>query len=128
MGVHWAGWAVPALVTVVGGWMLFDGLHALLTGDFVTPDSGTHAGRLGPWAHLVPGVGLDPRSLPVKAVFVGYAVLYLASGAAFAAGTAGAWWALVIAAACGLWYLPFGTVANLVVLVVLFLPSLRVRG
>ena len=126
--MHWAGWTVLALVTVVGGWMLFDGLHALLTGDFVTPASGTHAGQLGPWANLVSGAGLDPRSLLVKSVFVAYALAYLGSGAAFAWSAPGAWWALVAVAACGLWYLPFGTVANAVVLVLMFMPSLRVRG
>ncbi|QPP10126.1 hypothetical protein G4Z16_31055 [Streptomyces bathyalis] len=64
--MNWAGWTVVAMVAVTGGWMLFDGLHALVTGDFVTPSSGTHAGRLGPWADLVSGIGLDPRSLLVK--------------------------------------------------------------
>jgi hypothetical protein len=126
--VHWAGWAVLALVVIIGGWMLFDGLHALLTGDFVTPSSGTHAGQLGPWANLVSAAGLDPRSLVVKAVFVGYAAVYLTSGAAFAAGVQGTWWAVAVLAVCGLWYLPFGTVANLAVLALLFVPSLRVRG
>lgn len=69
----WAEWVVPALVVIIGGWMLFDGVHALVTGDFVTPKEGAHVGRLGPWATLVSGVGLAPRSLPVKLVFVGYA-------------------------------------------------------
>jgi hypothetical protein len=126
--VHWVGWVVVALVAVTGGWMLFDGLHALVTGDFVTPDSGTHAGQLGPWAYLVSGIGLDPRSLLVKWVFVGYAAAYLTSGAAFAAGAAGAWWALAALAVLGLWYLPFGPVANLAVLGLLLTPSLRIRG
>lgn len=126
--MHWAGWTVVALVAVTGGWMLFDGLHALVTGDFVTPDGGTHAGQLGPWAHLVSGIGLDPRSLLVKWVFIGYAAMYLASGAAFAAGWAGAWRAAAALAVLGLWYLPFGTVANLAVAALLLSPSLRIRG
>lgn len=126
--MHWAGWAVTALVAVTGGWMLFDGLHALVTGDFVTPGSGGHAGRLGPWAGLLSGVGLDPRSLLVKCVFVGYAAAYLGSGAAFAAGAAGAWRAVAALAVLGLWYLPFGTAANLAVLALVLVPSLRIRG
>ncbi|OEV26743.1 hypothetical protein AN219_24355 [Streptomyces nanshensis] len=126
--MHWAGWVASALVAVTGGWMLFDGLHALVTGDFVTPDSGTHAGQLGPWANLLSGIGLDPRSLPVKWIFVGYAAAYLTSGAVFAAGAAGAWRAVAIIAVLGLWYLPFGTVANLAVLLVVLTPSLRIRG
>lgn len=124
----WAGWVVVALVAVTGGWMLFDGLHALITGDFVTPDSGTHVGRLGPWANLVSAVGLDSRSLLVKWVFVGYAAAYLSSAGAFAAGVSGAWWALAVLAVLGLWYLPFGTVANLAVLALLCTSSLHIRG
>ncbi|WP_314173674.1 hypothetical protein [Streptomyces winkii] len=126
--MHWAGWIVVALVAVTGGWMLFDGLHALIAGDFVTPGSGAHAGRLGPWAQLVSGAGLEPRSLLVKWLFVGYAAAYLISAAAFAAGTAGAWWAMTVLAVLGLWYLPVGTVANLAVLALLLTPSLRIRG
>lgn len=108
--------------------MLFDGLHALVTGDFVTPSSGTHAGRLGPWSNLVSGIGLDPRSLLVMWVFVGYAAVYLASVAAFAAGASQAWWAVTLLAVLGLWYVPFGTVANLIVLLLMLTPSLRIRG
>ncbi|SCK59163.1 hypothetical protein [Streptomyces sp. WMMB 322] len=126
--MSWTGWAVVVLVAVVGGWMLFDGLHALITGDFVTPAGGTHAGRLGPWADLVSGIGGDPRSLLVKWTFVGYAAAYLISVAAFAAGAVQAWWAVALLAVLGLWYLPFGTVANLVVLVLLLTPSLRIRS
>ncbi|MEU5100411.1 hypothetical protein [Streptomyces sp. NPDC020996] len=123
--MHWTGWVVLTLVVIIGGWMLFDGLHALVGGDFVTPSSGTHAGRLGPWASLLSAVGLDPRSMPVKAVFVGYAGAYLAAGVAFAARVQGAWWAVLVLAALGLWYLPFGTVANLAVIVLVLAPALR---
>jgi hypothetical protein len=123
--VHWTGWIVLGLVAIVGGWMLFDGLHALVTGDFVRPESGTHAGRLGPWANVVSGIGLTPRSMLVKIVFVGYASAYLAAGITFIARVPGTWWALVILAFLGLWYLPIGTIANLAVVALLIMPSLR---
>ncbi|MXM66143.1 hypothetical protein GR925_22540 [Streptomyces sp. HUCO-GS316] len=113
------------LVVIIGGWMLFDGLHALLSGDFVTPTNAPHAGRLGPWADLLSAAGLDPRSMPVKVAFVGYASAYLAAGIAFAARVQGAWWAVLILAALGLWYLPFGTVANLAVVALVLAPALR---
>jgi hypothetical protein len=36
--VHGTGWVVLALVVIIGGWLLFDGLHALVSGkNFVTP-------------------------------------------------------------------------------------------
>lgn len=123
--MHWARWVVLILVVIIGGWVLFDGLHALVTGDFVTPKSGTHAGHLGPWANLVSGVGLGPGSMLIKLMFVGYASAYLASGITFIAGVPRAWWAVLVLAVLGLWYLPFGTVANLAVVTLLFMPSLR---
>lgn len=123
--MHWTGWVVLILIVIIGGWMLFDGLHALFSGDFVTPKSGTHAGRLGPWASLLSAVGLDPRSTPVKAAFLGYAGAYLAAGIAFAARVHGAWWAVLILATLGLWYVPFGTLANLAVIGLVLAPALR---
>ncbi|MFG2191855.1 hypothetical protein [Streptomyces sp. NPDC048639] len=123
--MHWTGWVVLALVVIIGGWMLFDGVHALVTGDFVTPRSGSHAGQLGPWAHVVSGVGLEPRSAPVELVFVGYAGAYLAAGVAYVTRVPGSWWAVAVLALLGLWYLPFGTVANLAVIALLLTPSLR---
>jgi hypothetical protein len=50
---------VAVLVSVTGGWMAFDGAHALITGDFVTPSSGPYSGQLGPWATLLEAVGLE---------------------------------------------------------------------
>lgn len=123
--MHWTAWVVFSLVLMVGGWMLFDGLHALVTGDFVTPKSGTHTGQLGPWASLVSGVGFDPRSMLIKFGFVVYALSYLAAGTAFIARVPGAWWVVIILAVLGLWYLPFGAVANLAVVAFLLVPSLR---
>jgi hypothetical protein len=123
--VHWTGWVVLTLVVIIGGWMLSDGLHALNSGDFVTPKSGAHAGQLGPWASLLFAVGLDPRSTLIKLVFVGYASAYLAAAITFAARVPGAWWALLVLAILGLWYLPFGTVANLAVIALLLTPALR---
>jgi hypothetical protein len=105
--------------------MLFDGLHALVSGDFVTPNSGAHAGQLGPWAGLLSAVGLDPRSMLIKLVFVGQAGAHLAAGIAFVVRVPGAWWALLILAILGLWYLPFGTAATLAVIALLLAPALR---
>lgn len=121
----WTGWVAVGLAVVTGGWMLFDGVHALTTGDFVTPGSGPYAGQLGPWSALVSGVGADPRSTLVKLVFVGYGVAYLAAAAGLATTVPAGWWAMLIVAALGLWYLPFGTIANAAVIVLLLLPGLR---
>lgn len=55
-------WIVLALVLSQGGWLMFDGGRALITGDYVTPSSGPRAGQLGPWSRIVSAVGLEPRS------------------------------------------------------------------
>jgi hypothetical protein len=109
--------------------MAFDGGRALLVGDFVTPRHGEYAERLGPWANLVSAVGLEPRSTAVKLAFIGYGLCYLVVLAAFWIDIPGAWWGLLFVALAGLWYLPIGTVVNLVVVGLLVLvPELRNAG
>jgi hypothetical protein len=127
--MRWVVWLLCLPAIAVGGWMLFDGMRALLVGDFVTPKQGDYAGRLGPWANLVSAVGLQPRSTVVKLIFVGYGLCYLAALAAYLLDVPGSWWALLLTALAGLWYLPVGTVANLVVVALLvFVPALRGAG
>lgn len=127
--MRWIMWLLSGLVIAVGGWMAFDGGRAMLVGDFVTPKLGEYAGRLGPWANLVSAVGLEPRSTTVKLIFIGYGLCYLVALAAFWTDVPGSWWALLITALAGLWYLPIGTVLNLVVVALLVLvPTLRNAG
>jgi len=127
--MRWVMWLLSVAVVATGGWMVFDGVRALVVGDFVTPKQGDYAGRLGPWANIVSAVGLEPRSTVVKLIFVGYGSCYLAALGAFLLDVPGSWWALLITALAGLWYLPVGTVANLVVVALLvFVPALRHAG
>ena len=58
-------------------------------------------------------------------IFVGYGAGYLLAMLAFLVGVPGAWWGLLVAAVLGLWYLPFGTLINVAVVVLLNLPPLR---
>lgn len=118
-------WLVVVLVILNGGWMAFDGTRALMVGDYVTPASGPYAGQLGPWAAVVSAAGLAPRGTLVKWIFVGYGLAALAAATAFAFRRAGGRSALLVLVPLGLWYLPFGTAINLVVLPLLFLRSLR---
>ncbi len=121
--MHWTGWIVIVLAALTGGWMLFDGARALVVGDYVTPATGEYAGRLGPWSKLVETVGIQPRSTLMKSIFVVYGLATLVMAACFALGLPWAWWGLLVTAVSGLWYLPIGTVTNLVTLVLL--PGLR---
>src|SRR5580658_10061616 len=102
-------WFIMALAFVQGGWMAFDGVRALVVGDYVTPKSGPRAGQLGPWAHVIAGVGLDPRSTAMKLVFVGYGVAWLAMLAAFQQDARWAWWGLLLLGIGSAWYVPVGT-------------------
>jgi hypothetical protein len=119
-------WVLTALIALTGGWMAFDGAHALLTGDFVTPRSGDHAGELGPWSHIPRAFGVDPRSTHVRLFFLGFGLAYLAALAAFLLRRTGAWAALAACAAVALLYLPIGTLASAGALGILF--TLRPRG
>jgi hypothetical protein len=120
-------WVVVALAVVEAGWMVFDGTRALVVGDYVTPSSGEYAGRLGPWADLVSAVGIEPRSTGMKVFFVVYGLIWLVAALAFARRVPRSWWAMVLLAAGSLWYLVIGTVASVLQLLVLLVPSVR-RG
>lgn len=117
--MHWSRWTVVVLAVANAGWMLFDGSRALVVGDYVTPSSGEYAGQLGPWAAVIEIVGLDPRSNVVKAVFVSYGIAGLLLAAGFAMNLPGTRQGLLILAVLGLWYVPFGTVANVLILMLL---------
>src|SRR5688572_19467825 len=123
--MHWTGWIVVALAALTGGWMTFDGIRALASGDYVTPSTGEYAGQLGLWSKLVQSLGIAPRSTLMKSVFVVYGVATLLTAACFALGLPWAWWGLCATAVLGLWYLPVGTFTNLVMLALLLLSPLR---
>jgi hypothetical protein len=115
-------WIIVALVVLNAGWMAFDGARALVVGDYVTPRSGRHAGQLGPWSKGVEAVGIPPRSTLMKVIFVAYGLIYLAMTAAYLLGSPWARPGMILVAVLGLWYLPFGTLINLIVIVLLLLP------
>jgi len=113
------GWIVIVLALLQGGWLAFDGARALIAGDYVTPRSGRHAGELGPWSKLVAAAGIEPRSGLMKGIHVGIGAAWLAAIAAFALGASWSWWAMLVCAIAGLWYLPFGTLLSLIQIVLL---------
>jgi hypothetical protein len=119
--MDWKHWAVVLLVSLTAGWMLFDGTRALLIGDYVTPKTGEYAGRLGPWSNFVRAIGIDPRSTLMKSIFVTYGFLALVVTVCFALGLSWARPAMVLLCILGLWFLPMGTVTNLIALILLWL-------
>lgn len=108
--------AVAAFVE--GGWMLFDGAHRLVAGDYVRVGR-----RLGPWADVVAAGGIDPMSLGAMFVVLGLGVTI--GGIGLLSARRWAWsWAFVFAVGT-LWYLPFGTLLSLAVVALLMLPRTR---
>jgi hypothetical protein len=112
--------AVLALTLLEAGWMTFDGMRALVVGDYVTPSTGAHAGQLGPWQYAVSAVGIAPRSTAMKLIFVIYGLSWLIVAVGFARGASWGWTAMVVAAAASLWYFPVGTLCSVVQLALLF--------
>jgi hypothetical protein len=111
-----------------GLFMTFDGLRALIVGDYVTPTSGPYAGQLGPWSGVVSAVGLAPRSSLMKIIFVVFGLSWLGATAAFVRRTQGSSSALAGLAVATLWYLPVGTIVSGLVLIGLVLLRRREAG
>lgn len=116
---------IITLAVLEGGWLAFDGALAPLRGDYVTPKSGQHAGRLGPWKHVVSAVGIEPRSALMMWIHVVIGVAWLVVIVLFALELQCAWWGMLIAAIAGLWYLPFGTLLSVVQIVLLIIARSR---
>jgi hypothetical protein len=119
--MDWKHWLIVILIAFTAGWMVFDGSRALLAGDYVTPTSGEYAGQLGPWSNLVKAIGIEPRSTLMKSIFVAYGLITLSIVVCFVRGLAWARTVLIIMCILDLWYLPVGTMTNLIALVLLFL-------
>ena len=114
--MDWKNWVIVIVVTFTAGWMFFDGTRALFVGDYVTPKSGEFAGQLGPWSNLVKAIGIEPRSTLMKLIFVVYSVVALVIGICFVLGQSWAWWGMLVVSILGLWYLPVGTIINIIVI------------
>lgn len=113
----WARWVAVGLCAVQGGYMVFDGVRALVVGSYVTPRSGPHAGQLGPWARVVRAVGIPPESTGMKTAFVVLGAGYLVASTTWALGAGWARWLGLALAVATLWYLVPGTVISVAVLV-----------
>jgi hypothetical protein len=116
---------ILVIAALIGGWLLFDGTRAFATGFYTTPSSGPYAGQLGPWATLVTRLGLDPAGPLLKGAHLLLAGAWLVSGLLFLRSPASGWWPLLVTSFLTLWYLPFGTIAGVIVIVLLFTPALR---
>jgi hypothetical protein len=108
-----------------GLFMTFDGLHALILGDYLTRTTGPFAGQLGPWSGLVSAVGIAPRSTMMKIIFVVFGLAWLGAIAGFLRRTRRSTCTLAALAVATLWYLPVGTLMSALVLIGLVLLGVR---
>ncbi len=121
----WLRWLAVGLAGLEAGFMTFDGIRALVTGDYITPKGGEYSGQLGPWTRVVELVGIAPRSTLMKAIFIVYGLLWLAIILAFALKASWAWTTMLVLAVGSLWYLTFGTVVSALVIALLFVQGVR---
>ncbi|MBI4245401.1 MAG: hypothetical protein HY606_15035 [Planctomycetes bacterium] len=117
-------WIILAASFLVAGYMLLDGIVALVTGMYITPKTGEYAGKLGPWSRLVSYFGIDPLSPFMKSWFALYGFLWIILCVLFVLKIPWSSKGMIIAAVGALWYLPFGTILSvLVILLSLFVRS-----
>jgi len=104
--------AIVILSIIMGAWLLFDGTHVLLKGKYFGPPES------GPWSTVIGWIGINPFSLGVPFIILGF--LWLVNAGLHL--THHSWtstFAAVIAVS-SLWYLPFGTVISTIVLILLW--------
>lgn len=117
-------WTIVALSLLNAGYMAFDGMRAITTGDYLRPRTGEYAGRLGPWSKVVRRVGIDPMSGLMKGIFLVLGLAGLVITIGYACDAAWGRTALVVFNICCLWNLIPGTFSSALQLVLLFLPRM----
>ena len=107
--MKWMRYAIIGLSLINGLWMLVDGIYVLTRGKYIGPE------KPGPWASVVGLTGVDVFKL--GPVFVLFGLAWLTFVGAF-------WfdqpWSRTFGIALSvltLWYLPFGTLIAVIVLV-----------
>jgi hypothetical protein len=107
------------IALLVGGWMIFDGVHVLTRGRYFGPE------KPGPWSDVVAAVGLDPFGFGVTFIVLG--LLWLLSLAAVLLRPRHGWYAALLVAILTLWYLPVGTILALLYVALLFVYRRKLR-
>jgi hypothetical protein len=104
-------YVVIVLSSIQGLWMLIDGVFVLVNGRYIGPE------KPGPWASVVGATGVDVFKL--GPIFVLYGVAWLIFVAALLMDATWARTLGIVLSILTLWYLPFGTVISVIVLLVL---------
>lgn len=104
---------IIGLSSINGLWMLIDGVYVLMNGKYIGPE------KPGPWASLIGFTGVDVFKLGPVFFLFGLAWLIFA-GAVWADASWSRVFGIVLSVLT-LWYLPFGTLISIIVLLLLFL-------
>src|SRR5688500_18940743 len=101
-----------AVAALIGGWMVFDGVHVLLRGKYFGPD------KPGPWSVPFARLGIDPFALGPLFIVLGAA--WFAFTIAGLLGHAWGWYGAAIVAVVTLWYFPLGTILSIAFLALVY--------
>jgi hypothetical protein len=112
--------AALAIGLLMGGWMIVDGIHVLVRGKYVGPETP------GPWSVLVSHAGIDPFRM--GPLFVGLGACWIVCSFGLLRSRPWARRAAVAVAVASLWYLPVGTILSLAWLALLRVDGARVSG
>lgn len=108
-----------ALGFILGTWSLVDGLHRLITGDFVR----IH-GQLGPWANLVSRAGLNPMQFGPVLIVMGLVWLVAANLYLFQ-NSVPSWKFLLVIVIASSWYAGVATLFEIAQVALLLAPPTR---
>ena len=112
---------VVALLGLVGAFLLIDGINALVTGSYFEAD-----GEVDRWLEIFADAPLAPDGITLKILHIVAGLLAMLAAFTIAAGWgAVAWWLGVTASLLVLWFMPWGTLAGAVSILVLSLPGPR---
>lgn len=112
MAVTIIKWAVVLLAILNFGYMAYDGGRALVKGDYIRPQSGAYAGKLGPWSKVVARIGIDPESTTMKTVFLLWGLIGLIITLCYVLNIHWASKGLIVMNILSLWYLVPGTISS----------------
>jgi hypothetical protein len=115
--MSWTSWLSLILCALLGSWLIFDGVRAFATGDYTTPSAGEHQGQLGPWASFAEAVGIDPRSPMMKTLHILVGVINVVAAVSILTRSPWSNTMVIIASISALWYVPFGSVIGVFLLV-----------
>ena len=104
---------ISILGLINGGYMLLDGIFVLLKGKYIGPP------KPGPWANLF--YKLDMNVFKLGPLFILFGLIWVVFIFGFWTNQSWAYILGLIISVLTLWYLPFGTLISIFILVVLLI-------